>query len=486
MNLDESHEWAGLWWLPDAPDERVPGVLRYDQGSRLVLSLIGAFENRIMTEVSPGVTAVHEGSRSWDIVYGVAEQREITLLGCDPTHTKRTSGARVRSPDKQTVLASTALIGVHAAGEDDTLFGAVQVSVENLGRWAALPVFSGFIGAPEGKRFDGSGSISVKPLEAKSVVVDGTEFTLDHRRTAPFFDERRGGTTGRIRDTTFVQVAPTEACSLNSAIGSAKSVQDLISLATHRAAGVIWLRLKLTGACPGADRHPADRNVDVLYSPAVVGEREARVIDDRRVFFTCDTLPFEQVVPRWWDVRDRLDAATNLILALRYAPPQYIESRILVSAGAAEALHRGLRIEKPPMPRDEFKNMRDAILELAPEDQRDRLKGAIRNEATLRERLRALADRPDGHAMAELVPDVDRWAGRTVRARNDLAHEGGTPNHSLDELIAVVEVTTAVVVLNLLHELGLPAEHQQKIVREHPQLRRTVSLAAEWLGAPAN
>ena len=26
LKLDESGEWAGLWWLPEAPDERLPGV----------------------------------------------------------------------------------------------------------------------------------------------------------------------------------------------------------------------------------------------------------------------------------------------------------------------------------------------------------------------------------------------------------------------------------------------------------------------------
>src|SRR5699024_7728229 len=214
----------------------------------------------------------------------------------------------------------------HAAGEDDALFESVQVSVENLDRWAAAEVFSGFLGAPEGKRFDGSGSISAKPLESTSVVVDGTEFTLDHRRTAPSFDERRGGTTGRIRDSAFVRIAPPEACSLSGAIRSAKSIQDLISLATHRAAGVIWLRLKLTGEGPGAERHPAERGVEVLYSPAAVGERDAKAIDHGKVFFTCDDIAFEEVVPRWCEVSDRLHAATDLILALRYAPAQYVES----------------------------------------------------------------------------------------------------------------------------------------------------------------
>ncbi|MHC9657226.1 HEPN domain-containing protein [Corynebacterium diphtheriae] len=70
---------------------------------------------------------------------------------------------------------------------------------------------------------------------------------------------------------------------------------------------------------------------------------------------------------------------------------------------------------------------------------------------------------------------------RGQRGRNDLAHEGRTPNHSFEELVAIVEVTTAVVILNVLQELGLSAERQREIVLTHPKLRHTVGLSREWL-----
>jgi hypothetical protein len=245
LNLDESAEWAGLWWLPDAPDEQVPGVLRYEPEDGLVLSLIGAFEDRITSNPSPGVVMVHEGHRTWDVIHGAAEHREITLLTCVPINSKRTLGARVKSPDKQTVRAMTALMGTHVSGEDDAAFVAAEVSVEDLGLWAASSVFEGFVEAPDGKP-DGSGSISVKPPEATSIVVDGTEFRLAHRHTLPCFDQRRGETVGRMRDTAFVRIVPADPFSLSSAQDAASLVQDLIALATHRAAGVIWLRLELS------------------------------------------------------------------------------------------------------------------------------------------------------------------------------------------------------------------------------------------------
>lgn len=213
---------------------------------------------------------------------------------------------------------------------------------------------------------------------------------------------------------------------------------------------------------------------DVLFSPAALGKHDANVVDHHRVFFTCDSIPFEEVLPRWCEAaHGRLQPATSMILGLRYAPARIVENNLLTAVGAAEVLHRGLHIDEEPFPKEEFTTMRDAMLAQVPEGHRGRFKGAIRNDPTLRDRLHALAARPDPQAIAVLVPDVAHWAKRTTRARNDLAHEGRTPNHSFDELMVVVEVTTAVVILNVLHELGLPAERQREIVQQHPQLRAT-------------
>ena len=52
----------------------------------------------------------------------------------------------------------------------------------------------------------------------------------------------------------------------------------------------------------------------------------------------------------------------------------------------------------------------------------------------------------------------------------------------MEELSAVVRVTTAVVVLNLLQELGISAERQREIVQTNPNLRQTASDARRWLG----
>lgn len=179
LNLHEAGEWAGLWWLRDEPDEQVPGVLQYDGKGKISLSLIGAFEERIFCQRAPGVWDELEGLRTWDVIHGVAQQREVTLLGCVPTRSRRSIGAWVESPDTQIVSATTAIIGAHISGREDAAFAAAEISVEDLTLWAASSVFSESLGFCDGE-LDGTGTISVKPVEMETVTVDGTEYCLEH------------------------------------------------------------------------------------------------------------------------------------------------------------------------------------------------------------------------------------------------------------------------------------------------------------------
>jgi hypothetical protein len=59
------------------------------------------------------------------------------------------------------------------------------------------------------------------------------------------------------------------------------------------------------------------------------------------------------------------------------------------------------------------------------------------------------------------VPKAEQWAKVATQPRNDLAHTGRTPRQSIDELIAAVDVTSAVVLMNLHPALGEPSERQR-------------------------
>ena len=72
--------------------------------------------------------------------------------------------------------------------------------------------------------------------------------------------------------------------------------------------------------------------------------------------------------------------------------------------------------------------------------------------------------------MTELVPDPAKWAKAAGDARNALAHVGASGEQDMSDLVAVVRVTEAVVVLNLLCQLGVPEARLKKALNEHKRL----------------
>ncbi len=469
--LDAARDWTGHWWLSEEPDSLVPGVLRYDPDEGLQLSLIGGFEDRVLRQRGDGGVSVMEEMSSWRMIWGVAENKKITLLDCRPV---KSYGFGFDQPHKQTVSVTTALVGVHLEDAEDAVFTSSLVSVENLKRWAASSVFTGTIGLQD-ERIDGRGTISVAPVDEPSVVVNGMTITLAHEHTLPRFEESRGQTIGRMKDTVFVRFRPESPISLGTVWELAKALQDLVSLATHRASAILWIRLRMLPEkrdSPEGHSVP-DREVAVYFRGTVKGDADAKAVDHQDVLFTCHDIPFEHVIPQWWQVRETFFAASNMVLGLRYAPARYVEGNLLSAVGAAEVMHRALNIDQTRMPNEDFDALRATLLENTPEEHRRWVKSAFRNDPTLRERLHALAGLPDAEAMAKLVPDVEQWARVATDARNDLAHRGQTPRQSIDELIAAVKVTSAVVVMNLLQAMGLPGERQREIVNDHPELRHT-------------
>ena len=95
------------------------------------------------------------------------------------------------------------------------------------------------------------------------------------------------------------------------------------------------------------------------------------------------------------------------------------------------------------------------------------------NEPTLKQRLLDLVARL-GTVGQALVADPEEWAKATKNARNTIAHVGSSDHHDTEVLYAVVEVTAAVVILNLLYELGVPL---LRAIDDHSTLSHAKELA---------
>ncbi len=141
--------------------------------------------------------------------------------------------------------------------------------------------------------------------------------------------------------------------------------------------------------------------------------------------FTCNDIAFEDVIPAWLTLREDAATACNVFFGMQYARPGYTETRLLLSAIAAEGFHAAFSDTTTHMADEDFEVLRAKVLDaVEDEDERAWVDSALANRMSFRRRLRALTRIPDRAARSLVVPDVETWVDDVVAARNTLAHTG--------------------------------------------------------------
>lgn len=480
--LDQPHEWIGRWWRPDRPEAVSAGVLTFDPARGIELRLIGGWSRLATTEINAGVTAIHNEVERWPVVHGRCGTAELTLI--EPWVSK-SRGSWGEDPEEMTLAALTLLDGCHLDAPDSAVFVGARVSVENLTGWDQRGQAELNLGRPK-QPSKGDGERDV--LRTVTAVIGDVEAKLHSSSGHISTQTRRDGRSVTRRTEASVSFSSDTPRRIEDWFSMIDGVSDLVSLSTMSACADLSLDLVLPAApARFQERHPlADqpRIVHVYQEHVVQPDADGSAANWNDFVLSEADLPWGQLFPAWMEVRERFSAARSMILGLRYITRGYLDPRVVTAVGAAEAFHRALE-SPPPIPPEEFATLRELLLTAVPADRRGWVNDRVQyNEPSLKQRLVELATRP-GPFMTNLVPDPFLWARIAVRSRNDLAHRGHA-GKDYDQLYAVVEVTAAVVVLNLLREVGVPVNRLEMALSQHSEFKRAAELARRHFTKPSS
>jgi len=77
-----------------------------------------------------------------------------------------------------------------------------------------------------------------------------------------------------------------------------------------------------------------------------------------------------------------------------------------------------------------------------------------------------LVQHVDVDLIRPFLPAPNRWARAATDARNSLVHRfPDPPPPSADGMYVLAQITTAVIILNLLQEIGIPRDRLEFVVR---------------------
>jgi ApeA N-terminal domain 1/Apea-like HEPN len=461
----------GHWWLLGREDDKIAGILTYDGEARL--RLLGAFRNR--SEVSSGVASLKAVEEA-PMILGACEGTVVTLIECQQRHFSAKFGAT--EDWRQIFNARLMLVGVWLDEPAEEYFDRIVVGIDQLLPWSKQSGLEQHLEQVDG-RWNSFG-FNWEPVEALEAQVGdaSVQLRLGCSIKQNVYGDRAAGTLTEQADFTVTVPKPRSADSLITQW--TKPLQDLLTLAMGTPCGLHQVTLIRTNP---PQPEPPDVGapqaypvkVDVYLAPLYRARPDDKAVADHDALFTLQDLSLGELVPAWFEVCERLGPVIGMLLGQRYMGRAFVENRLITAVAAAEGLHRRLLSGMTYTSDGDFDAIKAALIEAVEGKHHRWLMDRLWNEPSLKERLMQLVDHVGVDVVEPIIPKPNRWAADAKNARNILVHRfdvgdsNETPNGAV--MYALAELTSSVIVLTVLQELGFSKEKLRRLAATHEAFR---------------
>jgi hypothetical protein len=406
----KEHSTLGQFWLPDAPDKAVTGMLEVEGPE-------------IRLEVSPGLIPMHSfealGPGRW-AVGSTDDPVDMVVLGSIPvrpqlvtvwdayTVRRRAIGLPMplgsEGPSAHELAATWLLVGDHLPDPNTPMFG-VRPDVTNLSEWAWIPALATTFYPDDRLRLDWHLDIRGKSLDAR-LVDDAGYITL-----GPGASHRPPGIRGfNVATYSQLEIELINGWTMTEVVERILlPLADLMTLLSGAPCVVrsldVWAGQKWCDVHGyRIDPNGPESAGELLFSQPEVG------------------LEF---LARWLDVHQRTTPVPQILAAVVRNEFPTVEAEALSLATAVEALHRGLFPAARRFSVDEIdQSLQGVATSDIPAPVADTLASALRqywHEHSYPQRVRALAE-PVAAAVPACIGRLGRWKNAVVDQRISLAH----------------------------------------------------------------
>lgn len=326
--MTKNEEYKGFWFLPQNPDNKIPGTLYFDVNEEIRLELIGGFENEISEVFS---------SNSFDIIHGITSNSEnISLFDCH-----KYSSWNFSSPYPISKFNCHYLInGKHLSDINEAVFNQIQVELSSLYDWLPSGRIRNSITLPEEDRpIEITVSVSEDDYWEKVVKID-PEFELKLIGIGGF-TSNENQSKYKFTQNTILEI---------SSIKSKKSFLDLLNkvilfkqfLSLASLSSVEYLRITLLDN----DSYQELRNEKKLIHPIPLcffEEKQNFMKPKRHQFlFKHSNIrdAFPNIIKKWYGVEENVAPIRNHLISSVKIKSVFTSVDFLIIAQALEGYHR--------------------------------------------------------------------------------------------------------------------------------------------------
>lgn len=378
MRISEPIKQSGYFWLPESPDQRLPGVLSISALGETILEVIGVFGDP--------VAVINATTLSLGRVVGVIENGDaVTLDHCFYQHRNvRLFGGL----SKSTVYANRAFFGVQYDEGEIITFSKFCFSLEGLDEWLSL---SGFEISQDLDARKTSIHYTA-PKEIEFSLPDGIALAFAFSYSLPTLPAT---TEAKITQNAHITLKSDYPRPLEEFLALVNKLNDFLCFATDATVALD----SAAGFSPDITREGGSGvqvpiPVNVYYKSTRLSDVPPRV-DWHRMLFRYEQIgdQCENLVNKWLSNYEVSEPAFNLYFASKTGAHKYLEGRFLSLAQGIETLHRR-NARETVMAEEDFRGLIEAVVNGCPHEQQKWLKEKLRyaNELSLRRRLKRMLE----------------------------------------------------------------------------------------------
>ena len=456
MQLPESIETYGYFWLAEKPDNRLTGVLRISARGEASLETFGAFD---AAHARPLQQLTGEKLH----ILGVTDKEgPVTLVDC--VVTQQTAVVNVEQLFKSSLHVDRVFCGAHFDTEE-VCFSGMTFAVEGLDEW-----FS-FHHRPFSHEMDPTGKMSFTYSPPESITFQLPDdlsigFHMGVRTSLGLFQET-------ITTQMSISVESSRMRSFSDYMQVLQKVKNFLCLVFDRSVSFT----SITGSRRELNAPHTAHDEVVIYGRFDPYDLRKENISAGNFLISFHEMAnnIHEYLPRWLERYEEYEPTFNLYFAVAANRFMHLEGGFLFLVHGIESLHRRSSSETQ-MPVEEFNSRLDSIVQSTPGTWKSwvREKLGYANELSLRSRIKQMVTPFDDLFGSESARAA--FVSRVVSTRNYLTHynEGIKEQAVTDagELLRLHSKLEALVQLHLLRLLEIDHDHIWQMAMRYPPLRR--------------
>lgn len=464
-------ELNGIWWLPQKPEVKIAGTLRYEPIEGPALDLIGTFKN--LADLGNVSTL--------DVILGFADGKAITLYKCveSRTNMSMTVGAPVMSLTSYYV--SVVFLGHHFKKEEDLLFENIAINYSYLEEWTRITGIKFTLSFDQNKHLN-KYDISYIPPEKVSVKPGDFDLTI----TYSFKDGGDRLKKIEFLQTTYLQITPRSPINFNEYHSQfLYHLQNFLSLGVGRAVYPLEIKGKNSNCkMELEDGKTVFNDIGIFYRLGKMPDFSKKLHPLDMFFCYADIASgFEGCLRNWFSKSELLTPVYDLYFATLYNPDMYLQHEFLSLTQSIESYHRRI-FDGEYVSKGEYKPILEALKAAIPAEVdsgfRESLKYRMQylHEYSLRKRLESIVD-SCGNILNAIIPDKGTFIEDVYNTRNFLTHYDKDLEDKVkkgDKLYKRTKQLKFLIEICLLKELGLSEENISKLVSRNQRYHHLLKI----------